>query len=60
MAVWQIMHGSPLEPLATQPLYDDGATAQPGDAEFSSDAVVAYAATLGAGYGFNYVGQSAD
>jgi hypothetical protein len=56
MAQWQIMKsGAP----TTSPLFDDGDAAQPGDDGFSTDAVKAHVATLGAAAdGFNYVGPS--
>ncbi len=55
MAQWQLMAGE--EPLAAYPTFDDGGAAQPGDPAFSTDAVKAAAAAVGA-TGFNYVGPS--
>lgn len=53
MALWQIMKSG----VPTGAIYDDGGTARPGEAAFSTDAVVAHLATLGeAGDGFNFVG----
>lgn len=56
MARWQIMKsGKPTD----APLFGDGGTAQPGEEGFSTDAVIAHVATLGAeADGFNYVGPS--
>ena len=55
MAQWQILTpaGKP-----TGETFDDGAPEQPGDAGFTSDAVVAHVQALGGGLGFNYVGVS--
>lgn len=57
MAQWQIMKsGKPTD----DPLFDDNGTAQSGEDGFSTDAVKAHVATLGAAAdGFNYVGPSA-
>jgi hypothetical protein len=54
--VWQIMLGE----LPTGDIFDDGAVEQPGDENFSTQAVRDHVAALGAAAdGFNYVGRSA-
>ena len=64
MAIWQIMKaGAPLADNAVVPpmnlLFDDGGAAQPGEVDFSTAAVTAHVATLGAAAdGFNYVGRN--
>lgn len=56
MAQWQMMKSG--KPTAA-PLFDDGGTKQPGEDGFSTDAVAAQVAALGAAAdGFNYVGPS--
>ena len=56
MARWQIMKS---EKPTADALFDDGATALPGEEGFSTGAVAAHVATLGAAAdGFNYVGPS--
>ena len=56
MAVWQIMKGE----LPIGEIFDDGASEQPGDENFSTQAVHEHVASLGAAAdGFNYVGRSA-
>jgi hypothetical protein len=64
MAIWQIMKaGVPLADTSVVPainlLFDDGGLAQPGDDGFSTAAITAHLATLGAAAdGFNYVGPN--
>jgi hypothetical protein len=66
MAIWQTMKGGvPLADTSVVPatnlLFDDGGLAQPGVDGFSTAAIMAHVATLGAvADGFNYVGPNPD